>query len=174
VFADDWFTGGHVLEKVAVLIAGSEFAVFDVTGWNANVALELGIAMRGAGEYYILFNPAGGRVDVPSDLGGIDRLQYEDFAGLEEVVGRLLRQRFGVPAGEREGRGRVVSAQLSEIAREIPVVVGRCPGLTVGGIASRMAIPVLVAKPLVGTLVGGGEVRAVGVGRGTRYFPPGV
>jgi hypothetical protein len=39
------------------MIEESEFAIFDVTTWNPNVALELGIAIGSEQDSYILFNP---------------------------------------------------------------------------------------------------------------------
>lgn len=174
-YADAKITNIHILEKIVEMIEEAEFSVFDVTTWNANVALELGIAMGSDQDYYVLFNPHDGRGDVPSDLGGIDRLQYTSYSELEEEVARLLRQQFGAPLKERDAkakeRGVEVTSHLEAIASEIPGVVKREPGLAIGGIASQMGIPIEVAKSLVRPLVSDGRLRADGVKRGTKYFP---
>jgi hypothetical protein len=99
-YADAKITNKQILEK----IEEAEFAIFDVTTWNPNVALELGVAMGAEQDYYIVFNPTNvNQGDVPSDLGGIGRLQYRSYAELEEEVSRLMRQQFGAPG---EGAGR--------------------------------------------------------------------
>jgi hypothetical protein len=114
--------------------------------------------------------------DVPADVGGIDRLQYEDYAGLTDEVSRLMRQQFGAPGEERDtetkARGAEVTSHLDSISAEIPVVVKREPGLAIGGIASQMGIPVEVAKSLVRPLVADGTLRSEGVKRGMKYYPP--
>lgn len=126
-------------------------------------------------DYYIVFNPMMQQGDVPADVGGIDRLQYEDYAGVGSEVSRLMRQQFGAPLEERDqetkARGAEVTSHLDAIAAEIPLVVNREPGLAIGGIASQMGVPVEVAKSLVRPLVQEGKLRSEGVKRGMKYFP---
>ncbi len=43
-YADEQITSQQILEKVTRMIKESGFAIFDITNWNPNVALELGIA----------------------------------------------------------------------------------------------------------------------------------
>lgn len=174
-YADQKITNIHILEKIVGMIDEAEFSIFDVTTWNANVALELGIAMGKGLDYYILFNPDVKEGDVPADVGGIDRLQYADYAGLSDEVSRLMRQQFGAPVKERDqetkARGAQVTSHLDAISTEIPLVISREPGLAIGGIASQMGIPVEVAKSVVRPLVAEGKLRTEGAKRGTKYFP---
>jgi predicted nucleotide-binding protein len=176
VYADEKITNKHILEKIEGMIEDAEFSIFDVTSWNANVALELGIARGNGQDYYILFNPDSDKADVPADLGGIDRLQYTDYSELEQEVARLMRQQFGAPTKERDekakDRGAQVTEHLEEIKDEIPQVVAREPGLAIGSIASSMGLPVEQAKPLVRDLVAEGRLETEGVKRGTKYYPP--
>jgi hypothetical protein len=173
-YADAKITNKQILEKIVAMIEEAEFAIFDVTTWNPNVSLELGIAMGAEQDYYIVFNPTNKQGDVPSDLGGIDRLQYTSYAELEDEVSRLMRQQFGAPIKERDAkakeRGVEVTQHLNAISDEIPTVVRRDPGLAIGGIASQMGIPIEVAKSLVRPLVSDGQLRAEGVKRGTKYY----
>ncbi len=78
-FADERITNKHLLDKVTDMIVTARFSLFDVTTWNANVALELGIASGRGRDFYLLFNPTHAdnpKADVPADLGGLDRIQY--------------------------------------------------------------------------------------------------
>jgi nucleoside 2-deoxyribosyltransferase len=55
-YADEQITSQQILEKVTRMIKESGFAIFDITNWNPNVALELGIATGLGEEYYVLFD----------------------------------------------------------------------------------------------------------------------
>jgi hypothetical protein len=174
LYADERITNKQILNKIIGMIEESEFAIFDVTTWNANVALELGIAIGSEQDYYILFNPTTAQEHPPSDLGGIDRLQYSDFAELADEVGRLMRQQFGAPKKEQKeagaDRGAIVVAQLEQMRTEIPEIVRGNPGMAIGSIASQIGVPVEYAQNLVRPLVGT-ELRTEGAKRGTRYYP---
>src|SRR5690606_612831 len=73
--ANDRITSDHLLVKITRDLRECDFAVFDITGWNANVCLELGLAKGIGKEYYILNNNTV-RKDVPSDIKGIERIDY--------------------------------------------------------------------------------------------------
>jgi hypothetical protein len=173
LYADERITNKQILDKIVGMIGESEFSIFDVTTWNPNVALELGVAIGSQQDYYILFNPSNGQEHPPSDLGGIDRLQYADYAELTEEVGRLMRQQFGAPREEQveagTERGANVLGQLEEMKAEIPEIVGRSPGMQIGSIASAIGMPVEFTQNLVRPLVGA-ELRTEGAKRGTRYY----
>lgn len=173
-YADERITNKQILDKIIRMLDEAEFGIFDVTTWNPNVALELGIAMGAKLDYYIAFNPTIDQQAVPSDLGGIDRLEYGDYAGLGEELGRLMTQQFGGPLAERNAAAGAqadqFNAQLLAFTQEIPQIVGANPGLAIGGIASSLGVDVEVAKTLVRPLVGN-ELRTEGAKRGTKYFP---
>lgn len=57
VFADEKITNMHILQKIISYIRGSDFALFDISAWNPNVTLELGIALAMSEDWYICFNP---------------------------------------------------------------------------------------------------------------------
>jgi len=173
IYADQRITNRQILEKIESMIMEAEFSIFDVTSWNSNVALELGIAIGAQQDYYIIFNPDEGDEHPPSDLGGIDRLQYTDYSELTEEVGRLMRQQFGAPTkGEPppSPEGAEVAHQLEQLQAQIPEIVRADPAMPIGSIASSIGVPVEVAKSLVRPLVGV-TLRTEGAKRGTRYFP---
>src|SRR5205085_5804809 len=86
-FADERITHLHILDKIVTLMRGSDYCIFDLSGWNPNVALELGIAYSDELEWLICFNPdKRGTSEVPSDIRGIDRIQYRNF---KELTGQL-------------------------------------------------------------------------------------
>jgi hypothetical protein len=94
VFADEEITNMHIMEKIKNYILDSEFSLFDVTGWNANVTLELGIAVGLRKQYYILLK-SDGNADTPADIRGLDRVQYTSNPQLEAKLTVLLQQKFG-------------------------------------------------------------------------------
>ena len=101
VFADETITSRHIIDKIQGLIKSSVFGIYDITWWNANVTLELGLAMGVGAKVYIAFNAApehGSQGnfsrDVPSDIRGIDRLQYGSFGELRRLLQPVLQEHF--------------------------------------------------------------------------------
>lgn len=170
-FADEEITNKQILDKITEMIVTARFSIFDVTTWNANVALELGIAMGRLRDYYLLFDPTHAKNpegrDVPADLGGLDRIQYTSYAELEEGLTKLLVQEFGVPS-ERP------SDPLSAYRSKVPALVKASPGMKIGEIASELGIPVEVAKIVVRPLAVDGDLETTGAKRGTRYYVKGA
>src|SRR6267378_641397 len=95
VFADERIENVHILQKIGNMIRRARFSIFDITGWNPNVALELGMAYGWNERFYIAFNPVWeGDERVPSDIAGIDRIEYKSFGELEKGVARVVAQQF--------------------------------------------------------------------------------
>lgn len=96
-FADDRITDLHILRKIEDFIKASHFSVFDITGWNSNVALELGLALGMDKKRFIAINPdVGSRTGVPSDIGGIDRIQFQSLGELRQELHKLLGEILGI------------------------------------------------------------------------------
>jgi hypothetical protein len=169
-FADEKITNQHILDKITEMIVGARFSLFDVTRWNANVALELGIAIGGRRPYYLLFNPddpKNPKGDVPADLGGLDRIQYRSYAELEEGLTKLLAQEFGV-------RRRETADPVATFRGQVPKLVRETAGLRIGEIAEHLGIPIGVAQVVVRPLVASGELETTGTRRATRYYVKGA
>jgi hypothetical protein len=176
LYADEEITNKQILDKIKGMIEGATFSIFDITSWNANVALELGIAVGLNEDYYILFNPEHDQTDVPSDLGGIDRLQYADFTSLKAELSRLMEQQFGAPEDEEQESGSPGDSfnhQIDELRDAVPDIVSANPGIQIGGIASQLGIPVEFAQSVTRPLVED-SIESQGERRGTRYFLKGA
>src|SRR5262245_37605801 len=77
VFADEKITSLHILQKIANYIRESRFGIYDISGWNPNVTLELGLAFGLTEKTFIAIDPSKTNVaEVPADLRGLDRIQY--------------------------------------------------------------------------------------------------
>ena len=72
----------HLLNIMKANIGKSDFSIFDQSDWNPNVALELGLAeglkRKAAKNYYIVLNTRRSK-EVPSDIRGIQRLEYTSY-----------------------------------------------------------------------------------------------
>jgi len=170
VFADEEITNKQILDKITGMIRTSRFSLFDITDWNANVSLELGVAVGLQKDYYLLFDPTRERREVPSDLGGIDRLQYRSYTELETVLSQLLIQQFGVPSQQRD---RAPSDQMAALRDAALEVVDRRSGPKMRQIADELGIPIELAKAVVRPMVEDGELETHGQTRGMRYYRPG-
>ena len=165
VFADEKITSLHILDKIAGMIRESTFGIYDISGWNANVTLELGLAMGMRERIYITIDPSKTPVeDVPSDLRGIDRMQYSSYTELGLNLESLLAQEMPVP------RQHAAENQLTELREQALDVIREAEqGLKVGDIARVLGVSVDLAKVVIRPLVGV-RLRAQGVRRGTHYF----
>jgi hypothetical protein len=178
LFADEKITNKQILDKIRGMIEEATFSIFDITTWNPNVALELGIAVGLDEDYYILFNPEhGSQSDVPSDLGGIDRLQYKDFSSLKDELRRLMEQQFGRPDdedSEKGSTGESFNEYTDQLRSKIPEIVSANPGIQIGGIAFQLGIPIEFTQSICRPLLDRDELETRGQRRGTRYFLKGT
>jgi len=95
----------HLLNIMKANIGKSDFSIFDLSDWNPNVALELGLAeglkRKAAKNYYIVLNTRRSK-EVPSDIRGIQRLEYTSYdfkaeAGLgDSLIQYILAKEYWV------------------------------------------------------------------------------
>jgi len=81
VLFGDRLKTNHLLTKVKSFIRWADYCVFDLTRWNPNVMLEVGLAegmKQRQKEYYILLNTKWSG-DLPSDIKGFGRIEYESY-----------------------------------------------------------------------------------------------
>ncbi len=84
LYADSSIATQHVLERIRRGITRTDYGLFDITDWNANVTLEVGLAEGLNKNYYILFRPSRKKSEPPADLKGLQRFQYRQFDGFTE------------------------------------------------------------------------------------------
>ncbi|GJM23231.1 MAG: hypothetical protein DHS20C15_31460 [Planctomycetota bacterium] len=85
LYAESAIKTKHVLERIRAGITRSDFCIFDITGWNPNVTLEVGLAEGLNKDYYVLFKPGkGAKREPPSDLKGVQRFQYSKVDGFSD------------------------------------------------------------------------------------------
>ncbi len=165
IFADEKITNMHILQKIISYIKASDFSLFDISGWNPNVTLELGVALAMSENWYICFNPdKTDLADVPSDIKGIDRIQYKSFADMAEKLAALLEQRY-----PRVAARVPLDDYLENLKKEIVDLIGKQPGLRMEEIADIMRVNVKVAQMIISPLVGV-QLRYEGQRRGARYY----
>ncbi len=145
------------------MIAAAEFGIYDITGWNPNVALELGVALGRKERCFISFNPTvGGLDDVPSDIKGRDRIEYTSLTAYQDNVERLVAEHLPLPV-------ETVS-QLDRWRDQILSILQADTGLKIGDLAKAIGVNTDLARLLIAPLVREGRVRAEGATRAMRYF----
>ena len=87
-YADTRLKSKHLLEILRKYIAASDFCIFDISTWNPNVALEIGLAEGLGAEYYIVLNRKLSK-GVPADIQGIQRIEYSTYDDFDEEGGLL-------------------------------------------------------------------------------------
>lgn len=164
VFADEKITNLHILQKIADYIRTSRFGIYDISGWNANVTLELGLAFGLNERAYIAIDPSKTPIqEVPADLRGIDRIQYSSYAELQAGLETLLAQELPV------ARTHEAENQMKQLREQTMSLVRQSEGLKIGDIAQALGVSIDLAKVVVKPLVGP-DFRIEGIKRGAKYF----
>lgn len=165
IFADEKITNMHMMKKIETFIRGSDFAIYDISGWNPNVTLELGFGMAVGDQWYIAVDPSKTEAnEVPSDLRGLDRIQYKSFAELATKVGVLIEQRY-------PKRPRVsIDAYFEDRRGEIRALLAKSPGLSVSTLAEVLGVDVPVAQLVLRPMVEAKELETSGVKKGMKYY----
>lgn len=167
VFADEKISSLHILQKIANYIRESQFGIYDITAWNPNVTLELGLALGMGERVFISLNPSETDLDdVPSDLKGVDRLNYTSFSTLEDELERLIAQMLPPPADPE------AENFLTKLQDRIVELVNRSPGLTVTNISKAVGVNIDLAKLAVRNELDV-RLRMEGKTRGAKYYPVG-
>ena len=166
-FADEKIGNMQILRKIHRYIAVSDFSLFDISGWNPNVALELGIAYAiGRDNWYILFNPEKNAAqDVPSNIRGLDRIQYDSFSELEEKLTLLLEQWY--PPDEQSPLDSFSEEMQAKVLR---LLADKQERLGVVQIATELKTGKEMMQVIVRQLVDAGKIHREGERRGARYF----
>lgn len=74
-YADTSLTTKHLLGILTSYISAVDYCIFDISTWNPNVALEIGLAEGLGVDYYILLN-CKLKKNVPADIQGLQRIEY--------------------------------------------------------------------------------------------------
>jgi hypothetical protein len=113
-YADTRLTTKHLLGILTSYIKAVDYCIFDISTWNPNVALEIGLAQGLGIDYYILLNRKLKKT-VPADIQGLQRIEYSDVRSLRadglipQIEKYLVRERT---------HPRNIYNQLTPIIRE--------------------------------------------------------
>ena len=164
-FADEQITNQHVLDKIASYIRDANFSLFDITGWNPNVSLEMGIAIGLNKRYFVLWNHKidEQRTDVPSDIRGIDRIQYASNSELEAKLIILLKQ-------ELPAVGASSDSAFETLKGKILAGLKANPGLKIAELAQTIGDDKALVQSTVRAMVGNGELKTRGAKKGMTYY----
>jgi hypothetical protein len=164
-FADERITSLHIMSKIRDMIKESAFGIYDISSWNPNVTLELGLAIGMRAQFFIVFNPEKQDLsEVPSDIRGMDRLQYRSYSELEQRLASLLSQEMPLPKDEHE-----IVDQLTQLRLDCVHLLLERPNLKVVQIAQELKVPTEMAKIIVRPLVEDGVLEKQGATRAARY-----
>jgi hypothetical protein len=165
IFADEKITNMHIMKKIETYIRGSDFSVFDISGWNPNVTLELGFAMAAGDQWFIAIDPAKTDIkEVPSDLRGLDRIEYASYTELSDKLSVLLEQRY-----PKKPRG-TIDSYLEERRGQVRELLKQKTGLTMTSLSQILGVDVSVAQLVIKPMVESGEIVTTGATKATKYF----
>lgn len=162
-FADEQITNQYILSKITNYTRESDISIYDVTGWNANVALDLGIAVGLNRRYFILLNTKiDVNKDVPSDIKGIDRIQYASNQELEAKLIFLIKQ-------EIKTSNKSDSA-FESVKRRVSDVLTAKPGQKLAELSEVISEDKTLVQSVVRAMVINGELTTKGQKKGMSYY----
>jgi CheY-like chemotaxis protein len=88
--ADERFHSGGLMCNICRCIQESFLCVVDISDWNSNVLLELGM-MYGMGKTVILLKHKESAEEIPADLGGILYVDYKNVSTLKSNLQDCLK-----------------------------------------------------------------------------------
>jgi hypothetical protein len=118
-------------------------------------------------QWYIAIDPARTETkEVPSDLRGLDRIEYASYSELKNKLSILIEQRY--PRRTRAG----IDEFLEERRRDIRRLVKEHPGLTITSLAQLLEVEVPVAQLAIKPIME--EFQTSGVKKSTKYYLKGA
>ena len=83
---------GYILEKIKEKILTTQFGIYDITNVKKpNVFIELTFAIAADKPHYIICKrDKEGKIEIPSDLQGLDRIEYTAYGELTELIKKLI------------------------------------------------------------------------------------
>jgi predicted nucleotide-binding protein len=165
VYADEEITNDYILEKIERMILEADFSLFDVTTWNPNVALELGLAYGLKRQIYILFNPTMDSSEVPSDIRGKERIQYNSYSELKTKMTLVLQKHL-------QAESKTIANEYDTIKQKINAFIGQHNRVGSSQIAEALALNQGVVRSILYELKDSGAVVTHGAKKGTKYSLP--
>lgn len=167
IYADERITNEHILDKITGMIQESRFSIFDISDWNPNVTLELGIARGSGRRWFITIDPSkatGGIPEAPADLRGFDRIQYSSYPELQRGLTRLLAQEFPPSPSEDP---------LAELKTKVITSLTSSHGMSATDLSKALGVTLPLTQLILRQMRDDGQIAARGQTRGTRYYPQG-
>jgi hypothetical protein len=141
IFADEHINSDVVLQNISNKISDSNICMCDITGWNANVCLELGLAMglgrrvqllfkRGRKGFFFRSNLS--ELELPVDIRGHGRIEYTDGRELHTALHGFIEQEV------RDPHPGVVNQSFKLMCESVYALIEREPGLKKVEIANRL------------------------------------
>jgi hypothetical protein len=143
VFSDEHINSDVVLNSISSQIKGSDLCMCDITGWNANVCLELGLAMGLGKRVQLLFRlskrwlfPRSALTDLelPVDIRGHGRIEYADGKSLQTALRSFIEQEG------RDPHPDVTTRAFKLMCENVYSLIEQQPGLKKFEIANRLSL----------------------------------
>jgi len=155
LFADEHINSDVILARVMAAIDQASLCVCDITRWNPNVTMELGLALGMRKRVQLLFfeeRRLFGRgqlssLDLPADIRGHSRINYRDGASLQAGLRALIQQEFANPDPN------TAAGSFKAICESVYGLLGREPGLKSFEVARHLGMETANIRPAIDHLL---------------------
>jgi predicted nucleotide-binding protein len=165
IFADEKISSLHIMQKIVNLIRECRFGIYDISAWNPNVTLELGLALGMSEKVFIALDPSKTETtDVPSDLRGVDRIEYKSYSELEEKLTKLVGQEIP-PKIDPESENFI-----DKLRTNVRNLINQSDGLRVIDLSEALGVSTDLIKVALKPIMDK-EFSTAGAKKQTRYYP---
>jgi len=174
-FADEKINSDAILDRVVAYIREASVCACDITGWNANVTMELGLALGMGKRVQLLFleqRRLFGRsqmsgLELPVNIRGRARMNYQDAASLQAGLRAFVQQEVANPDLN------VASGALKALCESIYGLLGIEPGLKRFEIARHLGMETPDVRRPLEHLIREERIYQVGGGVNAQFYQKG-
>jgi hypothetical protein len=174
-FADEKISSDVILGRIIEHIREASHCICDITGWNPNVTMELGLALGMGKRVQLLFleqrsffrRSTMSALDLPANIRGHDRINYHDAASLQAKLRAFVQQEIA------QADPNVASGAYRALCESIHGLLGREPGLKRFEIARHLGIETPDVRAPIAHLLRDERIYQVGKGVNAQFYQAG-
>jgi hypothetical protein len=157
VFGDASVRSTTLIDKMSTDIESCDHAFFDITGFNPNVMIELGMAYQHRRRIYFMYDERRHRISaavkttkelVPTNIRGQDHFAYSSAAEFDKKIRSALRDALGIDRNSMHDIKMKINRTLSRRPQrisEIAKTIGDVDQTQISDVLSAMRTEGIVA-----------------------------
>lgn len=151
VFGDGSVSSSTLIDKMCSDIEGCDYAFFDITGFNPNVMMELGMAYQHKHRVYLMYDEKKHRDSaavkslkdkepIPANIRGQDHFAYRSLSDFDIGVRSALRNALGIGRDSLEDLKLRINRTLISRPQRIGEIAASIGGVDQGQVSEALTV----------------------------------